>query len=114
MYKKAHLISDFRKKISPRLGLEPTKMRQKVSLCLIEFSERERKIKLALLNFSDRIITAGHCFIDRSTKKPMTKSKIQSFKIQVGTDTPFEPQGQLFKFFHPFSFHLLLCELSFG
>ena len=28
MYEKAHLISDFRKKISPRLGLEPTKMRQ--------------------------------------------------------------------------------------
>ena len=26
--KKAHLISDFRKKISPQLGLEPTKMRQ--------------------------------------------------------------------------------------
>ena len=28
MYKKAHLISDFRKKISPQVGLEPTKMRQ--------------------------------------------------------------------------------------
>ena len=26
MYKKAHLISDFRKKISPQLGFEPTKM----------------------------------------------------------------------------------------
>ena len=26
--KKAHLMSDFIKKISPRLGLEPTKMRQ--------------------------------------------------------------------------------------
>ena len=42
---------------------------------------------------SDRIITAAHCFIDRSTKQPMTKAKIKSFKIQVGTDTPFEPQG---------------------
>ena len=28
MYKKAHLISDFRKKKSPQVGLEPTKMRQ--------------------------------------------------------------------------------------
>ena len=28
MYKKAHLISDFRKKVSPQLGLEPTNMRQ--------------------------------------------------------------------------------------
>ena len=26
IYKRAHLVSDFRKKISPRLGLEPTKM----------------------------------------------------------------------------------------
>ena len=28
MYKKAHVISDFRKKVSPQLGLEPTNMRQ--------------------------------------------------------------------------------------
>ena len=28
IYEKAHLISDFRKKISPQLGLEPTNMRQ--------------------------------------------------------------------------------------
>ena len=28
------------------------KMRQKVSLCLIKFSERDRKVKLALIHFS--------------------------------------------------------------
>ena len=43
---------------------------------------------------SNRIITAGHCFIDAVTKKKMTRSKIQTFKIQVGTDIPFESQGQ--------------------
>ena len=42
---------------------------------------------------SNRLVSAGHCFIDRATKKPMTKSKIQSFKVQVGTHLPFEYQG---------------------
>ena len=35
------------------MGLEPTKMRQKVSLCLIKFSECEKKIILRLSDFSN-------------------------------------------------------------
>ena len=35
MYEKGHLITDFRKKISPRLGLEPTKMRQDLKKSMI-------------------------------------------------------------------------------
>ena len=45
---------------------------------------------------SNRLVSAGHCFIDRTTNKPMSKSKIQSFMVQVGTDIPFEPQGEFF------------------
>ena len=33
-----------------------TKMRQKVSRCLIKFSERERKVKLALIDY-DKLAT---------------------------------------------------------
>ena len=42
---------------------------------------------------SNRIISAGHCFVEEVVKKKMTRSKIQSFKVQVGTDHPFESQG---------------------
>ena len=51
MYKKAHLESDFRKKKSPRLGLEPTKWDKKWVSAWKSFSERERRVKLALLSF---------------------------------------------------------------
>ena len=49
--KKAHLVSDFRKKISSA-GARTHEMRQKLSLCMKEFSEREMRVKLALLSFS--------------------------------------------------------------
>ena len=44
-------------------------MRQKVSLCLIKFSERDRKVKLALMHFIDIFsnfinLTAHHIFHD--------------------------------------------------
>ena len=52
MYKKAHLISDFRKKNISSAGARTHEMRQKVSLCLIKFSERDRKVKLVLIDFS--------------------------------------------------------------
>ena len=41
--KKAHLVSDFRKKISSA-GARTHEMRQKVSLCAIKFSEREKNV----------------------------------------------------------------------
>ena len=42
--KKAHLISDFRKKISPQVGLEPTKMRQDLKKSVSILPEGEEKI----------------------------------------------------------------------
>ena len=42
---------------------------------------------------SNRLISAGHCFVDQVSKKEMTKSQKQNFKVQVGTDKPFESQG---------------------
>ena len=60
MYKEAHLLSDFRKKISPRLGLEPTKWDKKWVFIWISFPERERKVKLALMHFST-LIFSGQC-----------------------------------------------------
>ena len=60
MYKKAHLVSDFRKKISPQLGLEPTKWDKKWVFAWISFSERERKVKLALIDFS-KVIEYVEC-----------------------------------------------------
>ena len=41
---KAHLISDFRKKISPQVGLEPTKMRQDLKKSVSVLPEGEEKI----------------------------------------------------------------------
>ena len=43
---------------------------------------------------SNRIITAAHCFIDKATKKKMDKDQIQSYKVVVGTASPFEYQGE--------------------
>ena len=43
---------------------------------------------------SNRVISAGHCFVDQVSKKEMTKSQKQNFKVQVGTDIPFEYQAQ--------------------
>ena len=47
MYKKAHLISDFRKKISPQLGLEPTKVRQdlKKSMAMRGWAKYKSRVK---------------------------------------------------------------------
>ena len=42
---------------------------------------------------SNRLISAGHCFVDEVTKKEMTQSQKQNFKVQVGTDIPFEYKG---------------------
>ena len=42
---------------------------------------------------SNRLISAGHCFVDKVTKKEMTRSQKQNYKVQVGTDKPFESQG---------------------
>ena len=42
---------------------------------------------------SNRLISAGHCFVNEVTKKEMTRSQKQKFKVQVGTDKPFESQG---------------------
>ena len=42
---------------------------------------------------SNRLISAGHCFVDEATKKEMTRSQKRNFKVQVGTDKPFESQG---------------------
>ena len=42
---------------------------------------------------SNRVISAGHCFVDQVSKKEMTKSQKQKFKVQVGTDIPFEYKG---------------------
>ena len=39
---------------------------------------------------SNKIITAAHCFFDELEKNKMTKEKIQTFKVIVGTATPFE------------------------
>ena len=41
---KAHMISDFRKKKISSAGARTHEMRQKVSLCLIKFSEREKNV----------------------------------------------------------------------
>jgi hypothetical protein len=42
---------------------------------------------------SDRLISAGHCFVHKATNKEMTRSQKQNFKVQVGTDKPFEYKG---------------------
>ena len=42
---------------------------------------------------SNRIITAAHCFSEKGQGK-MDQAKIQSFKVVVGTDSPFEYQGE--------------------
>ena len=44
MYKKAHLISDFRKKKSPQVGLEPTKMRQDLKKSVSNMIECEENV----------------------------------------------------------------------
>ena len=44
MYEKAHLVSDFRKKISPRLGLEPTKWDKKWVFVCQSFARRTARI----------------------------------------------------------------------
>ena len=44
MYEKAHLISDFRKKISPWVGLEPTKMRQDLKKSVSNMIECEENV----------------------------------------------------------------------
>ena len=51
MYKKKTFIIRFQKKISPQVGLEPTKWDKKWVLGWLSFSERERKVKLALIDF---------------------------------------------------------------
>ena len=52
MYKKNPFIIRFQKKISPQVGLEPTKWDKKWVLVWLSFSERERKVKLALIDFN--------------------------------------------------------------
>ena len=42
--KKAHLILDFRKKISPQVGLEPTKMRQYLKKSVSNLIEGEENV----------------------------------------------------------------------
>ena len=42
---------------------------------------------------SNRLISAGHCFVNEVTKKEMTKTQKQKFKVQVDTDIPFEYKG---------------------
>ena len=48
IYEKAHLISDFRKKISPWLGLEPTKM---ISFLQCIFPKPSRIIRIIFIYF---------------------------------------------------------------
>ena len=50
--KKAHLISDFIKKISPQVGLEPTKMRHDLKKSVSILPEGEEKIISFISDFS--------------------------------------------------------------
>ena len=50
--KKAPLISDFRKKISPQVGLEPTKMRQDLKKSVSVLPEGDEKILSFRWDFS--------------------------------------------------------------
>ena len=45
--KKDHLVSDFRKKNSPQLGLEPTKVRQdlKISMAMRGWAKYQSRVK---------------------------------------------------------------------
>ena len=54
--KKAHLISDFRKKISPQVGLEPTKMRQYLKKSVSNLIEGEENVLSFGYDFSMNII----------------------------------------------------------
>ena len=51
--KKAHLISDFRKKISPQVGLEPTKMRQYLKKSVSNLIECEENVLSFGYDFSN-------------------------------------------------------------
>ena len=57
MYKKAHLILDFRKKIPPQVGLEPTKMRQDLKKSVSVLPEGEEKILSFRWDFSKAALT---------------------------------------------------------
>ena len=56
--KKVHLISDFRKKISPLLGLEPTKMRQDLKKSVSNLIERVENV----LSFGSDFRYIRKCF----------------------------------------------------
>ena len=51
--KKAPLISDFRKKISPQVGLEPTKMRQYLKKSVSNLIEGEENVLSFGYDFND-------------------------------------------------------------
>ena len=43
---------------------------------------------------SDKVITAAHCFFDKTFKKEMKKERKQSYKIVAGAVNPFEFHGE--------------------
>ena len=43
---------------------------------------------------SDKVITAAHCFSDKTFKKEMKKERKQSYKIVAGAVNPFEFHGE--------------------
>ena len=40
------------------------------------------------------IVTAAHCFRDEQTFQKMTLSKIQAFKVVLGSSNPFQYGGE--------------------
>ena len=57
--KKAHVISDFIKKISPQVGLEPTKMRHDLKKSVSILPEGEEKIISFISYFSCMVFFGG-------------------------------------------------------
>ena len=70
MYKKAHLISDFRKKVSPQLGLEPTNMRQNLKKSVSNMIECDVNVLSFGSDFSSEhyLTTVGRNFVEKKRK----------------------------------------------
>ena len=46
------------------------------------------------LTSRNTIVTAAHCFIDRSNGKKLSLARIQAFRVILGSSNPFDFKGK--------------------
>ena len=47
------------------------------------------------LTSRNTVVTSAHCFIDRSNGKKLSLSRIQAFRVILGSSNPFDSNGKL-------------------